>query len=377
MKRKLHRKINREQIPRYLNERKIKVEKQSIYSITLEELTRWLTDNKQKAFRAKQIWKFLYEQRVESFSAMHNIGKELQDLLALHFQMLAVEKEVIQKSKDGTIKFLFRLSDGELIETVLMRQKYGNSVCVTTQVGCNIGCSFCASGLLKKQRDLSAGEIVSQILYVQKYLDEFEIEQRVSHIVVMGIGEPFDNYENLMKFLRVINDPHGLAIGARHITVSTSGIVPKIYEFAEEGLQVNLAISLHAPNNELRTKLMRINGVFPLEKLLPAVWSYVEKTNRRVTFEYIMIDGFNDRKQEAVELVALIPKELRHMVYVNLIPYNPVNEHIGYKRAKHENIMAFYDILKKNGIIVVTRQEQGSDIDAACGQLRAQKMKKE
>ncbi len=353
------------------------MEKQSIYSITLEELTRWLTDNKQKAFRAKQIWKFLYEQRVESFSAMHNIGKELQDLLALHFQMLAVEKEVIQKSKDGTIKFLFRLSDGELIETVLMRQKYGNSVCVTTQVGCNIGCSFCASGLLKKQRDLSAGEIVSQILYVQKYLDEFEIEQRVSHIVVMGIGEPFDNYENLMKFLRVINDPHGLAIGARHITVSTSGIVPKIYEFAEEGLQVNLAISLHAPNNELRTKLMRINGVFPLEKLLPAVWSYVEKTNRRVTFEYIMIDGFNDRKQEAVELVALIPKELRHMVYVNLIPYNPVNEHIGYKRAKHENIMAFYDILKKNGIIVVTRQEQGSDIDAACGQLRAQKMKKE
>lgn len=353
------------------------MEKQSIYSITLEELTSWLTDNNQKAFRAKQIWKFLYEQRVESFSAMHNIGKELQDLLAQHFQMLAVEKEVIQKSKDGTIKFLFRLSDGELIETVLMRQKYGNSVCVTTQVGCNIGCSFCASGLLKKQRDLSAGEIVSQILYVQKYLDEFEIEQRVSHIVVMGIGEPFDNYENLMKFLRVINDPHGLAIGARHITVSTSGIVPKIYEFAEEGLQVNLAISLHAPNNELRTKLMKINGVFPLEKLLPAVWSYVEKTNRRVTFEYIMIDGFNDRKQEAVELVALIPKELRHMVYVNLIPYNPVNEHIGYKRAKHENIMAFYDILKKNGIIVVTRQEQGSDIDAACGQLRAQKMKKE
>ncbi|MGL5042603.1 MAG: 23S rRNA (adenine(2503)-C(2))-methyltransferase RlmN [Culicoidibacterales bacterium] len=351
--------------------------KESIYSMTLEGLVEWMADNGQKTFRAKQIWKFLYEGRVANFEDMHNIGKDLLKLLARDFELNVLTQEIIQKSKDGTIKFLFKLADGELIETVLMRQRYGNSVCVTTQVGCNIGCSFCASGILKKQRDLSAGEIVAQIICVQRYLDEFEVDQRVSHIVVMGIGEPFDNYDNLMDFLRIINNAHGLAIGARHITVSTSGIVPKIYAFAEEGLQVNLAISLHAPNNELRTKLMKINGVFPLEKLLTAVWSYVEKTNRRVTFEYIMIDDFNDHKKEAVELVALIPKDLRHMVYVNLIPYNPVNEHIGYRKATHENIMAFYDILKKNGVTVVTRSEQGSDIDAACGQLRAQKMVKE
>ncbi|GBU10563.1 50S rRNA methyltransferase [Erysipelotrichaceae bacterium] len=350
--------------------------KPSIYSLTLDDLTSWLKENNHKTFRAKQIWKFLYEHKVESFEQMHNIGTDLQSQLAQTFDMMVLEEKVVQKSKDGTIKFLFRLEDGELIETVLMRQKYGNSVCVTTQVGCNIGCSFCASGLLKKQRDLTAGEIVSQIMYVQKHLDMQGNEQRVSHIVIMGIGEPFDNYDNLMKFIRIVNDPIGLAIGARHITVSTSGIVPKIYAFAEEGIQVNLAISLHAPNDEIRTKLMKINGVFPLEKLLPAVWTYVEKTNRRVTFEYIMIDDLNDHKEEALELVKIIPKSLRHMVYVNLIPYNPVNEHIGYKRSTQENIMAFYDLLKKNGVTVVTRLEQGTDIDAACGQLRSKKISK-
>ena len=345
-----------------------------IYNFTFEELNTWLLENNFKAFRTKQIWSFLYEKQVLKFADMHNIGKDLQEALNENFTFDILMQEVIQQSTDGTVKFLFRLNDGELIETVLMRHHYGNSVCVTTQVGCNIGCSFCASGLLKKQRDLNAGEIIGQIMRVQHFLNETESESRVSHIVVMGIGEPFDNYDNLMRFLKIANHPNGLAIGARHMTVSTSGIVPKIKAFADEPLQVNLAISLHASNNELRSELMKINNVFPLEKLMPAIWEYVEKTNRRITFEYIMIDKVNDSIKQAQELIALIPKNKKHLVYVNLIPYNPVNEYINYRRAKHENILKFYDILKKNGITVVKRDEQGADIDAACGQLRAQKL---
>jgi 23S rRNA m2A2503 methyltransferase len=345
-----------------------------IYNLTFEELNTWLLENNFKAFRTKQIWSFLYEKQVLKFADMHNIGKDLQEALDEKFTFDILMQEVIQQSADGTVKFLFRLNDGELIETVLMRHHYGNSVCVTTQVGCNIGCSFCASGLLKKQRDLNAGEIIGQIMRVQHFLNETEPDSRVSHIVVMGIGEPFDNYDNLMRFLKIANHPNGLAIGARHMTVSTSGIVPKIKAFADEPLQVNLAISLHAPNNELRSELMKINNVFPLEKLMPAIWEYVEKTNRRITFEYIMIDKVNDSIKQAQELIALIPKNKKHLVYVNLIPYNPVNEYINYRRAKHENILKFYDILKKNGITVVKRDEQGADIDAACGQLRAQKL---
>ena len=350
------------------------MENQSIYNESLESLTQWLVDNKFKAFRAKQVWKFLYENRVNDFSEMHNIGKDLQEALAANYSFDALTQEVVQKSNDGTIKFLFKLHDGELIETVLMRHNYGNSVCVTTQVGCNIGCSFCASGLIKKQRDLTAGEIVAQIMAVQKYFDEDGKDQRVSHIVVMGIGEPFDNYDNLMRFIRIVNDPFGLAIGARHITVSTSGLAHKIYTFAEEGLQVNLALSLHAPNNELRTKLMKINSAIPLEKVMPAIWNYIETTNRRVTFEYIMIHDLNDSPQIAKELVDLIPSRYRHLTYVNLIPYNPVDEHIDYARSSKENILAFYDVLKKYGVQSTIRHEQGADIDAACGQLRARNL---
>lgn len=351
------------------------MDKTPIYQLTLEGLTDWLVEHNFQKFRAKQIWKFLYELQISSFAEMHNIGKDLQEALDETFTFDILHKEVVQESRDGTVKFLFRLKDGELIETVLMRHHYGNSVCVTTQVGCNIGCSFCASGIRKKQRDLSAGEIVAQIMYVQQYFNERVAEERVSHVVVMGIGEPFDNYDNLMQFIRIINDPFGLAIGARHITVSTSGIVPKIYAFADEGLQVNLALSLHAPNNELRTKLMKINSAMPLEKLMPAIWSYIEKTNRRVTFEYIMINELNDSVETAKELVNLIPKEYLHLTYVNLIPYNPVAEHIDYKRSTQKRIEAFYDVLKRNGVQSTIRQEQGVDIDAACGQLRARKLK--
>lgn len=349
--------------------------KPSIYGLTNEALTEWFLANGQKKFRAAQVWDWLYVKRIHDFSEMSNIAKDCIALLEENFVLQPLEQKIVQESADGTIKYLFELYDGNLIETVLMRHEYGLSVCVTTQVGCNIGCTFCASGLLKKQRDLSAGEIVSQIMQVQHYLDEKEEGDRVSHIVVMGIGEPFDNYDNVMDFLKIVNDAKGLSIGARHMTVSTSGLAPKIKEFAENGLQVNLAISLHAPNNEIRTSMMRINRNFPIEKLMEAVDYYLEKTNRRITFEYIMLRGVNDQKEQALELAALLANK-RHLAYVNLIPYNSVSEHDQYSRSKKEDVQAFHDTLKKKGINSVIRKEQGSDIDAACGQLRSKQMKK-
>ena len=351
------------------------MENASIYSLTIDELIQWMLEKGQKKYRAVQVWDWLYKKRVEDFSKMTNVNKETLALLEEHFTLHTLQTEIRQESKDGTVKFLFRLQDGNLIETVLMRQKYGLSVCVTTQVGCNIGCSFCASGLLRKVRNLTAGEIVAQILMVQRYLDSLGSGERVSHVVVMGIGEPFDNYSQLIQFLRIINDPKGLAIGARHITVSTSGIVPKIYEFADLALQVNLAISLHAPNNELRTKIMKINRAYPIEKIMDAVRYYLSQTNRRVTFEYILLKDVNDHPEEAEQLADLL-KDIRHLSYVNLIPYNPVQEHSHYARSEKDQILRFYDVLKKRGIQCVIRQEMGSDIDAACGQLRSKTMKK-
>lgn len=348
--------------------------KPSIYSLTRDELIAWAIENGQKKFRATQIWDWLYKKRVDSFEEMTNISRDFIALLNDNFCVNPLKQRIVQESADGTVKYLFELPDGMLIETVLMRQHYGHSVCVTTQVGCNIGCTFCASGLIKKQRDLNSGEITAQIMLVQKYFDERGKDERVSHVVVMGIGEPFDNYTNVMKFLRTINDDNGLAIGARHITVSTSGLAPKIREFAETGLQINLAISLHAPNNDVRTSIMRINRQFPIEKLFEAIDYYIEVTNRRVTFEYIMLSGVNDRPEHARELVALL-KDKKKLVYVNLIPYNPVSEHDQYSRSSKDDVLKFYDILKKGGINCVIRQEHGTDIDAACGQLRSKTMK--
>ncbi len=349
--------------------------KTSIYSLTREKLAAWLVERGQKRFRADQVWDWLYRKRALRFSEMKNVNKECLKLLKEHFAIETLEQSVKQQSADGTIKFLFQLEDGHFIETVLMRHHYGLSVCVTTQVGCNIGCSFCASGLLKKTRDLTAGEIVEQIMKIQVYLDEQGKGERVSHIVVMGIGEPFDNYQNVMDFIRIVNDPKGLGIGARHITVSTSGLAPKIKQFADEDFQVNLALSLHAPNDELRTKIMKINRAYPMKDLLEAVDYYLEKTNRRVTIEYIMLDGINDHVEEAEQLAGLLVDK-RHLTYVNLIPYNPVDEFAEYRRSKKESILAFYDVLKKRGINCVIRQEHGADIDAACGQLRSKQIKK-
>ncbi|MGX7060138.1 23S rRNA (adenine(2503)-C(2))-methyltransferase RlmN [Vagococcus humatus] len=350
--------------------------KQSIYSLTQEELIAWFEEHGEKKFRATQVWDWLYQKRVREFNEMSNLSKATIELLDQSFEISPLKEAVVQESQDGTVKYLFELSDKNMIETVLMRHDYGLSVCVTTQVGCNIGCTFCASGLLKKNRDLTAGEIVAQIIQVQRYLDEQGKNERVSHVVVMGIGEPFDNYDNVLNFLYIINDAKGLAIGARHITVSTSGLIPKIREFADNGLQVNLAISLHASNNDVRTSIMRINRSNPIEKLMDAVDDYLAKTNRRITFEYIMLANVNDRPEHAKELAALLANK-KKLAYVNLIPYNPVSEHDQYQRSAKEDVLAFYDILKKQGINCVIRREHGTDIDAACGQLRSKQIKKQ
>ena len=336
----------------------------------------WVLEQGEKKFRADQIWEWLYRKRVQTFEEMTNLSKDLIAKLNDQFIVNPLKQRIVQESADGTVKYLFELPDGMLIETVLMRQHYGLSVCVTTQVGCNIGCTFCASGLIKKQRDLNNGEIVAQIMLVQKYFDERGQDERVSHIVVMGIGEPFDNYNNVLNFIRTINDDKGMAIGARHITVSTSGLAHKIREFANEGVQVNLAVSLHAPNNELRSSIMKINRAFPIEKLFAAIEYYIETTNRRVTFEYIMLNEVNDGVEQALELAELL-KNIKKLSYVNLIPYNPVSEHDQYSRSPKERVMVFYDTLKKKGVNCVVRQEHGTDIDAACGQLRSNTMKRD
>lgn len=349
--------------------------KPSIYGLTQEELAKWLVEHNEKKFRVTQIWDWLYVKRVREFSDMSNLSKATIACLEEHFIINPLNEIVVQESNDGTVKYLFELEDKHMIETVLMRQKYGLSVCVTTQIGCNIGCSFCASGLLKKQRNLTAGEIVAQIMQVQHYFDKRELDERVSHIVVMGIGEPFDNYQNVLSFLNIMNDSKGLNIGARHMTVSTSGLVPKIKQFAKEPMQVNLAISLHAPNNDVRTRMMVINKAYPIERLMDAVDYYLEETNRRITFEYIMLSKVNDLPEHAEQLAELL-KNKKKLSYVNLIPYNPVSEHDEYQRSTKEDILAFYDILKKRGVNCVVRQEFGSDIDAACGQLRSKQMKK-
>ena len=337
-----------------------------IYDLSYDALLEHVKANGFKRYRADQIWEWLYRHKVDAFSKMTNLPTEVITMLERDFTMTALERVLSHKAADGTLKCLYALHDGHLIETVLMDQHYGKSVCVTTQVGCNIGCSFCASGLLRKQRDLTAGEIIVQVLETERIAGE-----RIAYIVVMGIGEPFDNYDNLTTFLMTVNHPKGLQIGARHITVSTSGIVPKIKEYAHFPLQVNLAVSLHAPNDEIRSKLMKINKVWPIGEVIGAIRDYIRIAGRRVTIEYILIDGENDSLETATELADLL-KGLN--VYVNLIPYNEVKE-APYKRSAPERMNAFYDTLMKRGIQVTLRREQGHDINAACGQLRSTKIK--
>lgn len=349
--------------------------KPSIYGLTLDQLGAWLEEHGHKKSRALQVWDGLYRQRTSDFGMMNAVKPEVAALLEEHFSIQTLAVHTKQESTDGTVKFLFKLEDGNLIETVLMRHKFGLSVCVTTQVGCNIGCSFCASGLLKKNRDLTSAEITEQIMKVQLFLDEAGEGELVSHIVVMGIGEPFDNFTHLVNFLRTVMDAKGLAIGPRHITVSTSGLADKIREFADLNLRVNLAVSLHAPNNELRTRIMKINRAIPIEELLPAIDYFMEKTNQRVTLEYILLREVNDQREHALELAELIG-DRRPSVNVNLIPYNPVDEHGQYQRSDQDAILGFYDELKKQNVSVSVRLEHGTDIDAACGQLRSKQIKR-
>lgn len=343
----------------------------SVYSLRLEELCRWLSENGEKAFRAEQIFDWLYKKRVGSFEDMTNLSIGLREKLEEHFELTTLKTIIKQTSSDGTIKFLFELKDGYSIETVLMRHDYGNSVCVTTQVGCRIGCTFCASTLGGLKRNLEAGEIVAQVVKVQQALDE--TDERVDSIVIMGIGEPFDNFDNMLSFLKIMNHEKALNIGARHITVSTSGIVPKIYQFADENMQINFAISLHAPNTELRSRLMPINRAYKLEELMKAVRYYIDKTGRRVSFEYGLFGGVNDQVEHAEELAKLIKGIKCH---VNLIPVNYVPER-DYVRTPRDQIFEFEKTLKKHRINVTIRREHGHDIDAACGQLRAKERKEE
>ena len=333
----------------------------NIYDYRLSELKEFLKQNNEKEFKAIQIYEWLYKKRIKTFDEMTNIKKETKELLNKNFKIEKLEIITKQTSTDVS-KYLFKLKDDNKIEAVLMKHDYGNSLCVSTQVGCNMSCAFCESGRLKKVRNLNAYEMVSQILQVEE-----DLKIRISHIVLMGIGEPFDNYENVIKFIDIINEPKGIDLGARHITVSTSGLVPKIKEFTNNPKQVNLAISLHAPNNEIRNKIMPINKAYPIEKLIEAVKEYIEKTNRRVTFEYIMLKNINDKQEHALELAKLL-KGIN--CYVNLIPYNETS-HIEYKKSSKEDIMKFYDTLKKNNINVTIRKEFGRKVSAACGQLRS------
>ncbi len=335
----------------------------NIYGLTLEEMEAYFLANDSKKFHALQLFGWLYEKRVESFDEITNIKKEMLDKIKNDFSIDRLKIVDVQEDVD-VCKYLFELYDGEHIEAVLMRHDYGNSICVSSQVGCNMGCKFCESGRRKKVRNLEAYEMVLQLLMIEKLLGE-----RISHVVVMGIGEPFDNYDNLLNFFRIINHPKGLAIGARHITVSTCGIVPKILEFSDFPLQINLAISLHAPNNEIRNKIMPINKAYSLEELILALKKYLDKTNRRLTFEYILLKDVNDSEECAMELAKLV-RGIN--CYINLIPYNETNN-IDFKRTNTIQIMRFYDILKKNNVGVTIRKEFGSKISAACGQLRSKK----
>lgn len=336
---------------------------ESIYSKTIDDLEEFFVDMGEKKFKATQVFEWLYIKKISNFKDMTNIKKSVIEKLEENFSIGLLEIEKVERSTD-TNKYLFKLNDGQRVEAVLMRHDYGNSICISSQVGCNMGCKFCESGIRKKVRDLTTGEMIMQVLIVEN-----DIQERINTIVVMGIGEPFDNYQNIVKFINIANHPKGLGIGSRHITVSTCGLVPKIREFSKLPYQVNLAISLHASNDNLRSKLMPINKVYTINEVIDEVKKYINKTNRRVMFEYIMLKDVNDKEENAKELSNLL-KGINCVV--NLIPYNETS-HLEFKRSKKDTIMKFYDIMKKNNINVTIRREFGKEISAACGQLRSSK----
>lgn len=336
-----------------------------LYSYSFSSLKEEMLSIGEKEYRAKQLYSWIYKKGVKDFSLFSDISKNFISYLQDNYYLSSLKAEVVQKSSDGTIKCLFSLEDNQKVEAVLMHYVYGYSVCISSQVGCNMSCAFCASGLLKKRRNLTSGEMIRQVLFFDEMLKKEN--KRVSHVVIMGTGEPFDNYDNVLEFVKTINCPYGLEIGARHITISTCGVIPGIQRFKEENLQVNLAISLHAATDELRDKLMPINRIYPLSSLIPAIIQYEKKANRKVTFEYIMIKDVNDSFTDLKNLINLIYPTGG---YVNLIPYNPVIEN-GFKRSDNKTVNRFHNYLLQHGVKSTIRKEFGSDIDAACGQLRA------
>ena len=338
------------------------MEKQDIKSLNLQQLTEAIATFSMPKFRAKQIYQWLHIQLVGSFDEMTNLSKKDRELLEKHFYITCLTPvEVLTSKIDGTKKYLFALKDGNIIESVLMRYKHGNSVCISSQVGCRMGCRFCASTLDGLERNLTASEMLDQIYRIQK-----ETGERVSNVVVMGSGEPLDNYENLVQFIHLISNKDGLCISQRNITVSTCGIVPNIKKLADENLSITLALSLHAPNNELRQCLMPIAKKYELSEVLSACQYYFEKTGRRITFEYSLVKDVNDNIEEAKALIQLISGMNCH---VNLIPVNPIKER-DFVQSNKENIEKFKKLLEKNKINVTIRREMGRDIDGACGQLR-------
>jgi 23S rRNA (adenine2503-C2)-methyltransferase len=332
-----------------------------ILSMTIEELSDLMLSIDEKKFRAKQIYQWLHEKRVCSFNEMTNLPKVLQDKLEEKCNITKLNKIRQVKSKDGTIKYLFELNDHNVVESVLMSYKHGNSVCISSQVGCRMGCKFCASTIGGLERQLLVSEMLGQVYEINRLSGK-----KISNIVVMGTGEPLDNYNVLIKFIEIINSKEGMNIGARNITVSTCGIIDKIYELAEENLQITLAISLHAPNNTIRKTLMPVANIYDYEQLINACKDYIDKTKRRITFEYSLVRGVNDSKECALELSKVLKGMLCH---VNLIPVNEISER-NYRHSNKDSIYRFRDVLENNKITTTIRRELGGDINAACGQLR-------
>ena len=338
----------------------------NIKDYDLEQLKQELTNIGEKPFRAEQIFKWLYVEKVHSFDEMTNLSLELREKLKQNYDMCNYSIVRKLESKDGTKKYLFGLSDGNAIESVLMQYHFGKTVCVSSQIGCKMGCKFCASTGIAFVRSLTSGEIVEQIIAIEQ-----DIGEKISNVVFMGIGEPFDNYDNVMNAIKILNNQKGLNIGARHISVSTSGIVPKIYQFADENVQCTLSISLHSANNETRSSMMPVNNAYNIQELIKACKYYISKTNKRISFEYALAKDNNDNQKAADELVDLLHGMLCH---VNLIPINKI-ENGKYIKSSNENIIKFRDYLNSKGITATIRRELGSDIDAACGQLRRKNLK--
>lgn len=338
-----------------------------LYNMRLSELEQWFQEMGEPKFRAKQVFEWLYQKRVRSISEMTNLPKALREKLAEESNFMVSHEVLKQVSKvDGTVKFLLDWPDRVTVETVLMRHDYGNSVCVSTQVGCKMGCTFCASTLGGMIRQMTAGEMIEQLLHSQLLLDK--TQERVSSLVLMGSGEPMDNYDESMKFIDIVIDPNGLNIGQRHITISTVGLAPGIIRLADDNRPITLAVSLHAANDELRSSMMPINKAYPLAKLMEACRYYVEKTGRRISFEYALVGGKNDSLEDAHQLARLLQGMSCH---VNLIPVNYVPER-NYRRTPKDQIQAFLQELRELGVNATMRREMGHDISAACGQLRAE-----